>query len=57
MSTVRSQKPMRFSKTDAPGFVAGRGLTGRPRALPERLFRADCPPLDKPQLLGQNRRN
>ncbi len=30
---------MRFSKTDAPGFAARRGLTGRPRALPERLFR------------------
>jgi site-specific recombinase XerD len=39
MSTVRSQKPMRFSKTDAPGFAARPGLSGRPRALPERLFR------------------
>ncbi len=39
MSTVKSLKPMRFSKTDAPGFAARPGLSGRPRALPERLFR------------------
>lgn len=39
VSPVRSQKPMRFSKTDAPAFRASRGLTGRPRALPERLVR------------------
>ena len=40
VSPARSQKPMRFSKTDAPGFAVPRGLPGRPRALPERLFRA-----------------
>jgi site-specific recombinase XerD len=34
-----SPKPLRFSKTDAPGIHSGRGFTGRPRALPERLFR------------------
>jgi len=35
-----SPKPMRFSKTDAPAFRGSRALTGRPRALPERLVRA-----------------
>ena len=35
----KSPKPMRFSKTDAPAYASLRGLTGRPRALPERLFR------------------
>lgn len=34
-----SPKPLRFSKTDAPVIHSGRGFTGRPRALPERLFR------------------
>ncbi|HEY8863452.1 MAG TPA: phage integrase N-terminal SAM-like domain-containing protein, partial [Candidatus Dormibacteraeota bacterium] len=38
-----SPKPLRFSKTDAPVIHSGRGLTGRPRALPERLFRVGPP--------------
>jgi site-specific recombinase XerD len=40
MSTVKSPKPMRFSKTDAPGIHSVRGFTG-PRALPKRLFRVE----------------
>jgi len=38
-----SPKPLRFSKTDAPVIHSGRGFTGRPRALPERLFRVGPP--------------
>jgi hypothetical protein len=41
-----SPKPLRFSKTDAPGIHSVRGFTGRPRALPERLFRVGPPAAD-----------